>query len=90
MCDNQVLRRRDYASFNVLGLCIILTIGGSIILLNAVIVHLHRLLRRKTPLSIFRQESWDANELLELQSEASRAALARTARPASFQDESKR
>ena len=34
MCTNQIVQRQDYASFNVLGLSIIIGVGGLIIVLN--------------------------------------------------------
>jgi hypothetical protein len=34
MCNNQITKRNDYSSFNVLGLALILSIGGLLILVN--------------------------------------------------------
>ena len=72
MCHNQIIERKDYASFSVLGLCVILIIGMVIICINACLHPTVRLLRPYIPVHEQRLMSWDTSELLELQIVASR------------------
>lgn len=66
MCQNQVIQRKDYASFSVLGLGIILAIGGSIMLFNMSITRLVSRLRPRTLAQQYKERSWKANDLLNL------------------------
>lgn len=70
MCHNQIVQRRDYASFSVLGICIIVILGGFLIVLNALIYRLSGLILPHSVRRQFCELSWDANELLELRAEA--------------------
>lgn len=79
MCHNQVLQRGDYASFSVLGICIILILGGFFISLNVCITPITRKLWNRTQLHKFRNDSWVANELLELHSMALESLLDKAA-----------
>jgi hypothetical protein len=72
-CRLTVIQRKDYASFNVLGLCLIMIIGGFVICLNLCLSRLVTRLRPKTTMNQYRDASWDVNELLEMQSTAFQA-----------------
>ena len=73
MCHNQVIQSTDYASFSVLGVCIIVLIGTAFIGSNMVDDRLCRLVLAKTELNEYRASSWDASGLLELQAAALRS-----------------
>lgn len=65
-----MIQSTDYASFNVLGLCIILFVGGVIIAINIFDKRLCRFMLRKTETNEHRQASWEKNDLLSLQAAA--------------------
>ena len=65
MCDNQVVHRSDFASFSVLGLCIILVVGSFIIFLSESLYHIFPLVRSKSKEKQNRQE-WRMFDILEL------------------------
>jgi hypothetical protein len=66
MCESQVIQRRDYASFSVLGIAMILTFGGLVVLLNVSITWMVNRTRPRTPPQMYKKGSWKANDLLEL------------------------
>lgn len=67
MCTSQMAQRRDYASFSVLGLGIILGTGLVIMILNFFLNALWRRFHTPTTLQAYRLAEWDSLELLELQ-----------------------
>ncbi len=73
MCDSQVIQRRDYASFSVLGIAIILACGGSVVLLNLSITWLVDRARPRTTAQAYKKGSWKANDLFELHKTAAGA-----------------
>lgn len=70
MCHNQVVESTDYASFNVVGLCVILFVGAMVIVLSMFDERLCRWLLPKNELNEYRHSSWEKTELLELQAAA--------------------
>ena len=67
MCSNQIVQRKDYASFAVVCILTIFIVGGTLIATNLWIDRLVRMLSPATALNQYRQASWELNELLELQ-----------------------
>ncbi|KAA8622904.1 hypothetical protein A1F94_003002 [Pyrenophora tritici-repentis] len=63
-CTNQKIRSDSYTSFNVLGLILIFSIGGLIMLISACLPSLMARIQRKKP---FASIEWDANDTLQLQ-----------------------
>lgn len=86
MYNSQVIQRKDYTSFSVLGVSIILAIGGFVILLNMTITWLVNRIRPENPMQLYKKESWKANDLLELQGAAAQA-IHRRAEDASRQSD---
>ena len=73
MCNSQVIQRKDYASFSVLGIGVVLGVGGSVVLLNMSITLIVNRLRIQSPCQLYKEESWKANDLLELHGMAGEA-----------------
>ena len=68
MCDEQIVRRDDYASSSILGLCIIFIIGGIIIiLLNLASSLVWERWQARTSRGICRNLEWLHNGTLQLQ-----------------------
>jgi hypothetical protein len=67
MCHNQIARRADYRSFNVLGLAIVLTFGLTVIILNMSIRNIVQCIQGHTVKGRFRNAEWQANDFLQLQ-----------------------
>lgn len=87
MCRNQVVESTDYASFNVIGLVVILSVGTIAIILSIFDERVCRLLARHSELNEYRQASWEKNELLELQATALQELQSRaSSKAASFGD----
>jgi len=66
MCTNQIVRRDDYTSFNVLGLAIILVVGGCLIVLNLTLISMVSRLQQSTERGQRRNEEWQASDMLQL------------------------
>ena len=66
MCTNQIVRRDNYTSFNVLGLAIILVVGGCLILLNLTLISMVSRIQQVTASGQRRNEEWQASGLLQL------------------------
>lgn len=66
MCNSQIIQRKDYASFSVLGIGIILAVGCCFVLLNMCITWIVNRARPRTPIQQYKKGSWKANDLLEL------------------------
>ena len=67
MCTHQIIRRNDFASFNILGLAIIFIVGGLIIILNLSLSSIVNKLQQATPKGQHRIREWDINGTLKLQ-----------------------
>ena len=70
MCDNQIIFNRNYYSFSILGMALILALGGFIILLNLTLEPLIRFIRRHITRSghgAYKQLEWDMTETLQIQ-----------------------
>ena len=70
MCDNQIVFNRNYYSFSILGMALILALGGFIILLNLTLEPLIRFIRRHITRSghgAYKQLEWDMTETLQIQ-----------------------
>ncbi|KAL9114280.1 MAG: hypothetical protein Q9227_001702 [Pyrenula ochraceoflavens] len=67
ICENQKVRSASHTSFSVLGLCITLIIGGTIVLLEMTIEHLTRLFQRRSGTTDYHRLEWTANETLQIQ-----------------------
>lgn len=63
-CHNQKIRSDSYTSFNVLGLILIFSIGGLIMLISACLPALTARMQRKKP---FASLEWITNDTLQLQ-----------------------
>lgn len=68
MCESQVVHRSDFASFSVLGLCIILFVGCFIIVLSEGLHYILPLLRYRNTASLRRFQEWRSFDILELAS----------------------
>jgi hypothetical protein len=66
MCTNQIVRRDDYISFNVLGLAIILVVGGCLIVLNLTLISMVSRIQQSTERGQCRNEEWQASDMLQL------------------------
>ena len=66
MCTNQIVRRDDYISFNVLGLAIILVVGGGLIVLNLTLISMVSRIQQSTERGQRRNEEWQASDMLQL------------------------
>lgn len=66
MCDNQVVHRSDFASFSVLGLCIILFVGFFIVAVSEGLYHVLPLLQRRNDGKLKRDREWRTFDILEL------------------------
>lgn len=67
MCSHQIIRRNDYASFNILGLAIIFILGGLIIILNLTLSTMVNKIQQATPKGRQRIREWRINGTLNLQ-----------------------
>lgn len=68
MCSNQIVRRDDHTSFNVLSLTIIIGVGCLIIIIvNLTVKRLVKRLQPKTPENLFRSQDWTTQGTLQLQ-----------------------
>lgn len=72
MCHNQIIQSTDYASFNVVGLCVILFVGATVVILNVFDERLCRLLLCRSEVNDNGEDNWKKSELLELQATALR------------------
>lgn len=87
MCHNQIIQSTDYASFNVVGLFIIISVGATVVLLNMFDERLCRLLLCKSEVNENGEDSWKKNELFELQATALRQVESMgSSKAASFDD----
>ena len=67
MCTRQIIRRNDFASFNVLGLALIFILGGLIVIVNLTLRSVVNRLQQATPKGQHRIREWDVNGTLKLQ-----------------------
>jgi hypothetical protein len=67
MCSHQIIRRNDFASFNILGLAIIFIVGGLMIILNLTLSTIVNKIQQATPKGQHRIREWDINGTLKLQ-----------------------
>jgi hypothetical protein len=66
MCTNQIIQRDGYASFNVLGLVIILAVGGCFIVLNLTLRNIFGRLQQRSKSGQLRNAEWRDYGLLQL------------------------
>jgi len=66
MCTNQIIRRDGYASFNILGLVIILAVGGCFIVLNLTLRNIFGRVQQRFKSGQLRNAEWQDYELLQL------------------------
>ena len=70
LCDNQIIFSRNYYSFSILGMALILAVSGFIILLNLTLDPLIRFIRHyitKSGHGAYKQLEWDMTETLQIQ-----------------------
>lgn len=66
MCSNQIIQRDDYASFNILGLAVILAVGGLFVLVSLQLQTIAALFTRHVMRKPFHDESWHQSGVLQL------------------------
>lgn len=67
MCSHQIIRRNDYASFNILGLAIIFILGGLTIILDLTLSTIVNKIQQATRKGQHRIREWRINGTLNLQ-----------------------
>lgn len=67
MCNNQIVRRADFRSFSVLGICIVLVFGILFVILNLTVGLVVQNIQRQTLKGRYRNAEWQANDFLQLQ-----------------------
>lgn len=73
MCTNQIIRRDGYASFNILGLVIILAVGGCFIVLNLTLRNIFGRVQQRSKSGQLRNAEWQDYGLLQLHRSALQA-----------------
>lgn len=66
MCNNQIIRRNDYISFSILGLAIILSIGGLLIVSNAFLSLMVGKMQDSSERGRYRNAEWQSYGVLQL------------------------
>ncbi|KAK7525364.1 uncharacterized protein IWZ02DRAFT_233114 [Phyllosticta citriasiana] len=67
LCNSQIVLSANYTNFNVLGLAVLLSVGGLIILLSYTLEPIVSFVQRRRNLDVYARLEWCANGTLQLQ-----------------------